>query len=222
MENVTVLLDDSTFYKTNINASTIEIKTYFLGNTFNYGTAGDSMKKCIGILIGGWDAYYLPSVTKREIVKFRIDQWQPNTKFYKLNECKEALKKRYKDINEIVVPLQAVADWCPISELEKFEREFIEANKKNINLAGITYGNEMYYSRNGVAQDILFNGGVIGALITTGGTILEPQKEIYQTLVKESQVKGSINTYISEDKGYVFAYENSLKKFIKMYNTLNG
>ena len=51
MRIATVHLDDGTSYETSINGTDEEIRAYFVGQTLNFGTVGDDLKKCVKVEI---------------------------------------------------------------------------------------------------------------------------------------------------------------------------
>ena len=49
MKEATIYLNDGTNYTTNVNGTDKEIKDYFYGIWFNYGTVDDKMLQCVKV-----------------------------------------------------------------------------------------------------------------------------------------------------------------------------
>ena len=80
----------------------------------------------------------------------------------------------------------------------------------------IIYGDSIMCCRGTYAQDVLYNGKCIGALMTQQRGLLQPLKEWWQKIAPEKEKDLFDHWYDSEDEGFIFGCfikEESLIKY---------
>tara|TARA_R100001244_G_C5135758_1_gene126837 strand:+ start:492 stop:788 length:297 start_codon:yes stop_codon:yes gene_type:complete len=80
----------------------------------------------------------------------------------------------------------------------------------------VSYGEVESYGKPNVSyQDVLWQGHVIGCLISSYKNMFSPMREVHQVCVPETPSnKAGVDWYESEDEGYIMAVFEDLAKFI--------